>query len=354
MGPRTMSRPPKYVQGFVDRHGKPRYYLRRSGHKSVPLPGLPWTPAFMAAYQAAMEDAPRVEIGASRTKPGTVAAAVVSYFNSWAFRNLADETRRTRKNILERFREQHGDKRIALLRPDHIKAILAAKAGTPQTANKFLKTLRAMMQHCIAEGMCTDDPTRGIRGAKIKSDGYRTWSETDIEAFEARHPVGSRARLALALLLYTAQRRSDVVRMGRQHVRDGAMSVRQQKTGRSLEIPIHPVLQAILEATPSNHLTFLTTQAGKPFSPAGFTNWFRDMCNKAGLPRGTSAHGLRKAACRRLAEAGCSANLIAAVSGHRSLREVQRYTEAVDQARMARSAMEKVTRTSGVKPSYEV
>jgi hypothetical protein len=111
-----MRRPPKYVQGFIDRHGKPRYYLRRSGHKSLPLPGLPWTPAFMAAYQAAMEDAPRVEIGASRTKHGTVAAAVVSYFNSWAFRNLADETRRTRKNILERFREQHGDKSAAALR----------------------------------------------------------------------------------------------------------------------------------------------------------------------------------------------------------------------------------------------
>jgi integrase len=206
------------------------------------------------------------------------------------------------------------------------------------------------MQHCITAGLRADDPTHGIRGTKIKTDGYRTWTEADIEAFEARHPVGSRARLALALLLYTAQRRSDVVRMGRQHVRNGALSVRQQKTGRALEIPVHPALQAVLDATPSHHLTFLTTQAGKPFSPAGFTNWFRDMCNEAGLPRGTSAHGLRKAACRRLAEAGCSAHLIAAVSGHRSLREVQRYTEAADQARMARSAMEAVTRTSSVKP----
>lgn len=87
-------------------------------------------------------------------------------------------------------------------------------------------------------------------------------------------------------------------------------------------------------------------------------NWFRDRCNQAGLPLGTSAHGLRKAACRRLAEAGCSANLIAAVSGHKSLREVQRYTEAADQARMARSAIETmastfsapVTKTSSVKP----
>jgi integrase len=350
MGSGPLRRPPKYVQCFIDRHGKARYYLRRPGHKAVPLPGMPWSPAFMAAYQDAMEGAPRVEIGASRTKPGTVTAAVVSYFNSWAFRNLAAETRRTRKNILERFREQHGDKRIALLQPDHVKVMVAAKAGTPQAANNFLKTIRALMQHCMVAGLRTDDPTYGIKGAKIKTDGYRTWTEADIETFEAVHPIGSRARLALALLLYTAQRRSDVIRMGRQHVRNGTLSVRQQKTGRSLEIPVHPALQAILEATPSDHLTFLTTQAGKPFSPAGFTNWFRDRCNEAGLPLGTSAHGLRKAACRRLAEAGCSANLIAAVSGHKSLREVQRYTEAADQARMARSAMETVTRTSSVKP----
>ena len=350
MGPRLMRRPPKYVHAFIDRHGKPRYYLRRPGHKPVPLPGMPWSPSFMAIYEAVMKDGPRVDIGANRIKAGTVAAAVTSYFGSWAFRNLAAETQRTRKNILERFREQHGDKRIALLQPDHVRTMVAVKRGTPQAANNFLKTVRALMQHCIEAGMRTNDPTHGVRGAKVKTDGYRTWTEADIEAFEARHLVGSRARLALALLLDTAQRRSDVVRMGRQHLRNGALSVRQQKTGRSLEIAVHPALQAILDATPSDHLTFLTTQIGKPFSPAGFTNWFRNMCNEAGLPRGTSAHGLRKAACRRLAEAGCGANLIAAVSGHKSLREVQRYTEAADQARMARSAIETITRTSSVKP----
>jgi hypothetical protein len=96
----------------------------------------------MEAYQDAMEGSPRVEIGASRTTPGTMAAAVVSYFNSWAFQNLAAETRRTRKNILERFRERHGNKRIALLQADHVKSMLAAKAGTPQAANNFLKPQR--------------------------------------------------------------------------------------------------------------------------------------------------------------------------------------------------------------------
>jgi integrase len=311
----------------------------------------------MQAYEAAMGGAPRVEIGANRTKPGTVAAAVVSYLNSCAFQNLATETRRTRKNILERFRAECGDNRIALLQPDHVKRMVAARAGTPAAANNFLKTVRALIRHCIEEGMRTDDPTHGIRGGKVKTQGFRTWTEADIEGFESAHPIGSRARLALALLLYTAQRRSDVVRMGRQHIRNDTLHIRQSKTGATLAIPVHPNLRAVLGATASDHLTFLTTQAGQPFSPAGFTNWFREMCNRAGLPRGTSAHGLRKAACRRLAEAGCSANLIAAVSGHTSLREVQRYTAAADQARMARAAMQTIastfpaeTGTSIVKP----
>lgn len=153
--------------------------------------------------------------------------------------------------------------------------------------------------------------------------------------FEATHPIGSRARLAFGLLLYTTQRRADIVQMGRQHIRDGALHVTQSKTGTALEIPVHEDLQRLLDATPSGHLTFLTTSFGKPFTPLGFTNWFRDMCNEAGLPRGTSAHGLRKAACRRLAEAGCSANVIRAISGHKSLREVDGYTQAAERKLLA-------------------
>jgi integrase len=180
---------------------------------------------------------------------------------------------------------------------------------------------------------------------KNRSDGFHTWDEGEIAAFEKHHPIGSKARLALALLLYTAQRRSDVVRMGRQHIRDGVVHVRQQKTGTMLAVPLHPALAAIIEATPSKHLTFLTTSFGKPFTAPGFGNWFRERCNEAGLPRHCAAHGLRKAACRRLAEAGCSANVIASISGHTTLTEVARYTKAADQQRMARDGMAAITRT---------
>src|SRR5262245_7534174 len=220
---------PRYVHAYVDRHGRARYYFRKAGHKNVPLPGLPFSTEFMDAYGVAKEGAPRSELGITKSRYGTVAAAVASYLGSWAFQILASETRRTRKNILERFRDQHGDKRIAMLRSEHVKDMMAAKARTPQSANKFLKTLRALMLHCIEMRLIDVDPTQGVKSIKVSTDGYRTWSEADIEAFEARHSVGSRARLAIALLLYTGQRRGDIVTLGRQHIRGGAIHLRQSR-----------------------------------------------------------------------------------------------------------------------------
>jgi integrase len=336
-----MRRPPKYVHGFLDRHGKPRFYFRRAGFKQILLPGLPWSPEFMAAYELAVAGQTRIEIGASRTKPGTVAVLTVAYFNSATFQSLAAETQRTRRNILERFRAEHGDKRVALLHREHIVRMLAKKISKPASASNWLNTVRALMQFALVEEMRQDDPTRDVKSPKIKTDGFETWSEDDIAAFERQHAIGTRARLALALLLYTAQRRGDIVRMGWQHIRDGALHVRQQKTGATLAIPLHSDLRAILEETPKSNMTYLTTKEGKPFTAPGFTNWFRECCKEAGLRHGPSAHGLRKAACRRLAEAGCTAHEIMSISGHASLREVQRYTAAADQARMARAAMEK-------------
>src|SRR5262249_18964772 len=187
MGPRLKL--PPYVQAFVDRHGKPRFYFRRRGCQSVMLPGLPWSPTFMAAYQAAKGEPPRIEVGLSRTTPGTVNAAVISYFNSAAFQGLASETQRSRRRVLERFRAEHGEKRIAMLQRAHLDRMVAIKAATPSAARNFLKALKAMMAHCVANHMRNDDPTQGIRSPKIKTDGYATWSEEHIAAFEARHPI---------------------------------------------------------------------------------------------------------------------------------------------------------------------
>ena len=340
-----------YLHRWRNRHGKWENFARFPGRKQVRLRGDLFSEQFWVDYQAAQADAPRPEIGASRTKPGTVAAAIVAYYGSVPFLNLAGSTQNVRRNIVERFRADHGDKRIVSLQRRHIAEMVAERAATtPAAAQVFLKVLRALMQFCVSVGLCNDDPTIGVKNVKLRSEGIYTWSEADIAKFEANHSIGSRPRLALALLLHSGQRRSDVIRMGRQHIRDGAVHLTQQKTGVTLAIPIHPELAAVIDATPSEHLTFLVTRDGSPFSPAGFGNHFRQWCNEAGLPKECSAHGLRKAACRRLAESGCSALEIMAISGHASLREVQRYCAAVNQVQMARSAMASVTSAFSSKP----
>jgi integrase len=326
-----------FIKEYRDRHGHVRRYFRRRGYKPVALPGAPGSEEFMAAYQAALAGCEPVPIGASRTVVGTISAAIVAYYDDLSFRSLAAGTRQMRRAILERFRAEHGDKRIALLQAPHVLRILGSKKRF--AARNWLKTLRGLMQFAVAHGMRPDDPTADLKLAQARSGGFHSWTEAEIAQFEDAHPIGSRPRLALALMLYTAQRRSDIVRMGRQHLRDGWLVIRQQKTGNLVEIPVHAELQAVLAATPGDHLTFLTTEAGAPFSAAGFGNRFRDWCNAAGLLRRCAAHGLRKASLTRFADLGCSEHQIAAIGGLKSLSQVQLYTKAANRRRLAGEAM---------------
>ena len=335
---------PKYVQAYVDRRdSRAYYYLRRRGFPRVRLPGLPWSPTFMAAYESALAG-PRTAIGAERVKPGSVAAVIAEYFDSQSFfTSKSPGTQRMRRGILERFRARYGDRPFAQLPAEWIELLLDEKP--PHAARSWRATLRSLCQFGIKRRYLRSDPTANIKLRAIKSDGFHCWTDAEIAQFEAQYPIGTKPRLALALLLHSAQRRSDVVRMGRQHIRetpDGpALYVKQRKTGVELLIPIHPELAAVLDATPSEHLTFLVTATGKPYGDNHFSRKFREWCDAAGLPKRCSAHGLRKAACRRDAENGCSGNEIMAHSGHGSMKELVRYTKAADQARLARNALAK-------------
>jgi integrase len=334
---------PKHVQAFIDRNGCARYYLRKPGLKRVPLPGLPWSPEFMEAYEAALKtNWERPQIGASRTKPGTVNAAIVSYYNlSLEFKGMALGTRKMRRAILERFRADYGDRSIATLDERAVLAILAKR--TPLAGRNLLKTLRGLINHAVAMGMRKDDPTANIRIKAPKSDGHHTWTDDEIAAFERRHPIGSRARLALTLLLYTGQRRGDVVRMGRQHVQNNILKLRQEKTGNLIEIPVRQeIWDALAAVSKSDQLAFLATEGGKQFTSAGFGNWFRDRCNEAGLPQ-CSSHGLRKAAATRAAENVATTEQLKSWFGWTSDSEPSRYTKAANRAHMAREMSEKLT-----------
>jgi integrase len=323
-----------YTHEFVDRHGRVRRYFRRHD-KRIPLPGAPGSVEFMEAYQAALAEIPRREIGTSRTRPDTINALVVRYYGSAGFQILAPITRSTYRNIIEKFRAEHGDKRVAKLERDHVRRLIDAKAGTPAAANNLLSMIGLLMRYAVEIGWCANDPTIGVRKVRVTSTGFHSWTEEEIALYEAKHPVGSKARLAFDLLLYTAQRRSDVVKMGRQHVAGSVIRIRQQKTGASLELPVHAKLAASLAVARRDNLTFLVTEYNKPFTAAGFGNKFREWCDEAGLSQECAAHGLRKAAARRLAEAGCTVHEIMAITGHKTLAEVERYTREAAQQRLA-------------------
>jgi len=177
-----MRRPPKYVQAFIDRNGKPRFYFRRPGFKSVPLPDLPWSPQFMEVYEAALSGQP-LQIGASRTKPGTVSAAIIGYYYDQSFLALAPSTQRPRRRILEHFRAEHGDKRIALLQRQHIITLLRSKKRF--AARHWLMAIRALMKYAVEIGLyrVPEIVTRGRFPDGGESDS--TWRTQ-----EARH-VGS-------------------------------------------------------------------------------------------------------------------------------------------------------------------
>lgn len=322
----------RFVQEFRDRHGRIRRYFRRKGCPSVRLTGEPGSKEFNDQYEAALaarfSDTPK-------DPEGSIGALIVAFYRSPKFTRLRPVTQASYRWILERLRRDHGTKPVARLERRHVQKMIDDRASTPTAANSLLTLLRILMGFAVRAGVRQDDPTIHVDRIDYKSDGHHSWTEEEIAAFEAHWPIGSRERLAFSLLLYTGQRVADVVRMGRQHIRGGEMTLAQQKTGIEVTIPLHPVLMAQL---PTDRLIFLLTQYGKPYTPGGFSNWLSDACDAAGLPQ-CAAHGLRKAASRRLAESGCTVHEIAAITGHQSLREVERYTKAANRKRLARSAM---------------
>lgn len=336
----------KHLVRDVDRHGNVRHYFRAPGRPKVRIHGEPGSRAFLEAYAAALEAMGEDRPGAGAApRPGSISALCVGYYQSADFKGLADHTRYTYRQILDHFRKDYGDGRAATLTPPKIAAILDKWADRPAQAKNLLKTLRNLYRFGVARGLVKSNPAQQVTFKVRKTAGYRAWTDDDIRRFEAYWPPGSRARLALALLLYTGQRRQDIVRMGRQHMSGGSILVRQIKGGGDaplLTIPVHARLRDELDLLPAGQLTFVMTAFGKPMSPEGFSNWFVKCARAAGVPEQSSPHGLRKAAARRLAEAGCSTLEIMAITGHASMREVERYTASASQKALAKAGMGKI------------
>lgn len=335
------------IQAFTDRHGRRRHYYRRTGQKRIPIPGEPGSAEFMAAYAAAKaqdpaaSEAARAAAAEARVQPRSINALIIAYYRSQDFLDLKSSTQKNYRNILDRFRAKHGGKTAANIETHHLEAIFMSMAGRPGATRNLRRRLNTVFSLCVRLGWRKDNPVRETKAPKMKSEGFIPWTDDEIEQFQAHWASGTRERLALELLLCLGQRRSDTRLMGRQHlVGPDKIKVVQQKGGKPLVIRIHPALKREIDQHRGD-LTFVVTAYGAPFSEGGFTQWFVERAVLAGVV-GRTPHGLRKAAGRRLAEAGCTAHQIMSILGHSSLAEAEKYTRSARQERMADEAMDRL------------
>lgn len=354
---------PKYLIREKDRHGNIRVYYRKKPGRRIRIRAEEGTPEFLRAYVLAAQgqslDGKPIWTRNPRTLPpakGTLRELIVAYYKAPEFyQELDARTQHVRRLILDKLceagadngKKPYGDRSVAGIEARHIRAMRDENADRPEAANGILKALRQVFAYGIEAQLpgVKTNPARDVKYLKSKGDGHHSWSIEEVEAFESHHKIGTMAHLALALLLYTGQRRSDVVTLGPSNVKDGWLTFTQVKNHArnpiTLAIPIIPALQDIIDQTPGTGEAFLMNELRRPFTAAGFGNWFRDRCVEAGVPG--RAHGLRKAAASRLAELGCSDREIMAITGHTTSKEVDRYTKGARQRVLAASAMRKMS-----------
>lgn len=347
-----MPRPrPPHLHRETTRHGRTTWYVRIDHGPRIRLTAEYGTPEFEIQYRAALDGKP-IDRRKTAVAVGSLAWLVARYRETGAWTGLSLATRRLHENIMVGVLAQAGHDSAAAIRRAHIVAGRDRRAETPAQARKFLDVMRALFRWAVDAGHVKVDPTLGIKNpTQPKRGGFPVWSEDDVARYEARWPVGTRERVWLDVLLYTGTRRGDAVRLGRQHIRAGVATLRTEKTGITVTIPILPALAATLSAGPCGELAFICGAGGKPLTKESFGNLFRDACRAAGVAK--SAHGVRKIGATRAAENGATVAELEAIFGWQGGGMAALYTRAADRARLSKGAMRKLEKGTSIPAPME-
>ncbi len=330
---------PPFVTKELTRHKKWVYYFRRGKGPRTRLPAIDHQD-FDEAYEATLAGSPRRTKRVANTK--SLEWLVTRYRETSTYRGLSAATRKQRDNILKHVLEKSGDKEFRKINRAAIVQGREKRASTPAQARNFLDAMRGLFRWALEADLVSIDPTAGVKNpARPKTGGFEAWSEDDVVAYERRWQAGTKERVWLHVLLYTGLRRGDAVQLGRQHVRDGVATIRTEKTGTEVSIPILPVLEGTLRDGPTGDLAFIVGERGLPLTKETFGNMFRKACNAAGL-KGKSAHGVRKIGATRAAEAGATVAELEALFGWTGGTMASHYTRKADRKRLAKSASEKI------------
>jgi integrase len=359
---------PKYwgVECNRNRHGRLRWYFRKDRDAPrIRLPDSYGSDLFERAWRAAVaghplpltQDGPGAPMGGRRVSRGSLDWLIRLYLQSDEFKTGRPTTQRIRRGVLEKLAADKGSVSIEDIDQATIKASLDARKDTPHMARAWLGCVNAMFAWATAERLpdpvtgaptpiLAASPCAGMKRLPLpkpedpeEETGHPTWSEDDLAAFEAAYPLGTRERLVYSVLLYTGLRLGDAARLGRQHVQkeDGTLKIVCEKNRVTVHIAIVEPLKLALAAGPhGDAFAFIPGARGRPIPKGDLGKWFGARCRAIGLSR--SAHGLRKAAARRYAEAGATESQLMAIFGWQDARIAQLYVRMASRKKMALDA----------------
>ena len=329
-----MPRPrPPHLHRETTRHGSAVWYVRVGKGPRIRLRAEFGSPDFNAEYQTAVSGTPRRVKGAPST--GTLEWLIARYRETAAWSVLSLATRRQRENIFLQVLKTAGGKPFLKINVATVRAGCERRSHTPAQSRHFLDAMRGLFRWAAKAQFVKIDPTAGVENPeRRKGDGFIPWTEEHVAAYEARWQIGTRQRVWLDVLLYTGLRRGDAVQLGRQHVRDGVATIKTAKSNFTVTVtlPILPVLAETLAAGPCGDLTFIVGERGQPLTKESFGNMFREACAAADVPG--SAHGVRKIAATRAANAGATVAQLEAIFGWSGGRMASLYTRSADRKRL--------------------
>lgn len=339
----------------IDRHGKPRWRLRKTvrGVKiDTYLPGPYGSEAFKVAYHSAIDGTGKVS-ALEKCKEGTFDHLIIDFKTNWLMLDNRPGTKKGKSLRLERIRKRIGPIFYRDLKPKHVQMLMQERNG-PNSANRLLKELKEIYNHAQHSlGYVGQNPTNGIKSYKVQSTGHHSWTETEVRQFREKFASGTRERLAFEIMVGTGAARQDAAAIGSNNVFESKdINYRRIKTGQDTTIPLRlvPALAKELSLLDGHHETFLKTQAGKAFTSEGFGNFFAKSCKVAELPDHCRAHGLRKYGATRLAEAGASEAQIMAFLAHRTESEAIKYREAARRKKLVSSGLTLANAAEDVQP----
>jgi len=336
---------PKYVTKTRTRFNKVLFYFRRDKGPRTRLPDDPDSEQFEEAYAACLSGQP-VKAKIDKAPSKSVRWLLDRYKESSAWSSLSRATRRQRDNIFTNILPAIGHIDFTAIKSANVRNSMEARRKTPSQANNLLKALSGLYAWALVNEHVIENPTVGVQKLKTKTTGFPLWTEADAIAFREKWEIGTMQRLAFELLLHTGLRRSDIVHIGKQHIRGNVLSIKTRKTGAMITVELPQYVLDVIAATKTGGLHLVVTSHRKPFTDAGFGNWFHDCSCKAGVEK--NAHGVRKLSATLSANAGATAHELMAQFGWASSKQAEVYTKGADRVRLGISSSRKIAGQIGL------